>query len=78
MKVVRADRRCIIVWSATAGSVPLSADQSLDCCIDFDPHVGCADYTEAGKPQAAYRAHPSPVGLEYEIVELACGFAGLV
>ena len=23
-------------------------------------NVGCAEYTEAGKPQAAYRGHPSP------------------
>ena len=58
--MVRADRRCVIVWGVAAGSVSLGADQSLDYSTDFDLNVGCAEYTGVGKPRAAHRAHPSP------------------
>src|SRR5919199_5370535 len=59
VKMARADRRCVIVWGATAGSVTLGADRWLDYSTDFDLHVGCADYTGAGTPQAEHRAHPA-------------------
>lgn len=48
------------MWGATAGCVPLGADQSLDYSTDFDPNVGCADYTP-GPGSRTRRTVPIPV-----------------